>query len=71
MALLVFSRGSYAMAIWFQGEDGDRERMASVQNGSFVFATKNNATGTILLSGIVVSLLFGGNYAVTCRRGTR
>lgn len=60
-----------------QWPSGSRVRMETGRgwlvctNGSFVFATKNNATGTILLSGIVVSLLFGGNYAVTCRRGTR
>lgn len=27
MALLVFSRGSYALAIWFQGEDGGQDTL--------------------------------------------
>lgn len=29
MALLVFSGGSYASAIWFQGDDGGQDGMAA------------------------------------------
>lgn len=52
MALLVFSRGDYASAIWFQGEDGGQDKMASVYQWRFCFSNQkkeNTATERAML----------------------
>lgn len=61
MTLLVFSRGSYGSAIWFQGEDGGQDtlRMTGMFQWRVCFCSINNtkaATGTALLYRDICSL---------------